>query len=120
MVLIISTAVYASASAEPNAVPLEINYQGRLLDAGGNGIDGVRKFQFNIYTTPTGGTPVWGPQIFDNVAVRGGLYNMVLGGVEGSPISDAFSGAVCYLGIKVTDAGGSFDGCPTFIPGSSF
>ena len=113
LIIMITIGACAAASAEgpnPLAVPLEISYQGRLLDADGNNIEGIRKFQFAIYDAPSGGELKWGPQEKDNVAVIDGHYSVVLGGVQDGPITEAFSGGPRYLGIKVVGAGESFDG----------
>jgi len=102
------------AQAPTPSVPELVNYQGKLTDLNGNPLaSGNYTMEFNIYAVKTGGTPIWGPIIFDNgtatghgakVAVQTGHFNVYLGpvDVDNDPISVAFTQATRYLGIKVT------------------
>jgi len=53
-------------------VPQQINYQGRLTDAGGVPIDGNYAMSFSIYDVPAGGTALWGEG--QTVAVDAGSW----------------------------------------------
>ena len=46
------------------AVPLFINYQGKLTDAGGNPLDGDFQMRFSLYDAPTGGTVLWSEDLY--------------------------------------------------------
>jgi len=86
------------------SVPPLINYQGMLTDADGNPMTGTtKKLEFNIYDSATGGTKIWGPQIFDPVPLINGKFNVILGTTDttGRSIVEAFGAKDRYLGIKV-------------------
>ena len=82
------------------AVPQQINYQGRLLDTGGNPVaDGAQLVKFIIYDQPAGGTELWNSG-FQNVMTENGLFNYSLG--SNVPLPDnLFSDTSCYLGITI-------------------
>ncbi len=91
--------------AEAASVPPLINYQGMLTDADGNPLTGTKNLEFNLYDTTTGENKIWGPQIFSNVPLIKGQFNVILGttDTEGRSITDAFSSDNCYLGIRMDD-----------------
>jgi len=91
--------------AQANSVPPLINYQGMLTDANGTGLAGVKKLEFNLYDSATSGNKVWGPQIFSNVPLMNGMFNVILGttDTEGRSVADAFGSGERYLGIRVGD-----------------
>ena len=62
-------------------VPRNINYQGVLTDANGVPVDGNKSIAFRIYNVATGGTPLYsqGP---NNVPVKSGVFNVVLGPIQ--------------------------------------
>jgi hypothetical protein len=98
---------FINAHAEETSVPPLINYQGMLTDADGKPMTGTtKKLEFNIYDSATGGTKIWGPQIFNAVPLIGGKFNVILGTTDngGKSITEAFGAKDRYLGIKV-DAG---------------
>ena len=80
-----------------------INYQGKLTDAQGNELSGTKNLEFNLYDAPTGGNLVWGPQIFDNVPVVNGYFNVILGSKDSNDrsITDAFGSAKRFISIKI-------------------
>ena len=91
------------AHADTSVPPL-INYQGMLTDADGNPMTGTtKKLEFNIYDSATGGTIIWGPQIFNTVPLINGKFNVILGTTDnpGRSIVEAFGAKDRYLGIKV-------------------
>ena len=87
------------------SVPPLVNYQGLLTDANGQGLQGTKKLEFNIYDAVMGGSNVWGPQVFSSVPVINGQFNVILGTTDtgGRSIANAFSESQRYLGIKVDD-----------------
>lgn len=66
-------------------IPLLMRYQGVLMDASENPVNGIRSIQFSIYDVFTGGTALWTET--QSVTVVNGLFNVVLGSV------------ILYLGI---------------------
>lgn len=101
-ILVLST---VTVYAQTTTVPPLINYQGRLTDADGKGLNGTKKLEFNIYDAAIGGSLIWGPQIFDNprVPLLDGYFNVILGTTDstGRLILTAFASQDRYLGIKV-------------------
>lgn len=81
-------------------IPLLMHYQGVLMDASGNPVNGIRSIQFSIYDVFTGGTALWTET--QSVTVVNGLFNVVLGSVNPLP-GDLFYGSERYLGIKVAN-----------------
>ena len=71
------------------AVPRILNYQGKLLDSTGVGITDTVSMTFSIYTTETGGTPIWSET--RNVEVIQGLFSVILGTVNPFPTTMDFS-----------------------------
>ncbi|OQX23631.1 MAG: hypothetical protein BWK80_24950 [Desulfobacteraceae bacterium IS3] len=99
MVFVLLTGTMAQAQSVP---PL-VNYQGMLTDASGKPQTGTKKLEFNLYDAATGGSKVWGPQVFDSVPLVNGMFNVILGTTDagGKSIADAFSAKDRYLGMKV-------------------
>jgi hypothetical protein len=53
LVFLLTTNVFA-------AIPTQLNYQGKLTNSSGVTVtDGSYNMRFKLYTTPTGGVPVW-------------------------------------------------------------
>ena len=76
-----------------------ISYQGRLLDASGNPVDGSRVMTFSLYADPSGGSALWSHS--DDVPVGDGLLSVEL------PVNPTlFDGQALWLGVRVGgDAG---------------
>ena len=102
-VVVLAMAVSAVYAQQDTSVPPLINYQGRLTDAEGKGLAGTRKIEFNIYDAATGGTKIWGPQVFNSVPLINGMFNVIIGSTdtEGRLITDAFSAKERYIGVTV-------------------
>lgn len=66
------------------AANVELNHQGRLLDASDTPIDGVVTLTFRIFEVPTGGAPLWS-ETQPGVTVTDGLFATTLGAI--SPLS---------------------------------
>lgn len=97
-------------AADPSVPPL-VNYQGLLTDDNGAPIpDGMKTLEFNLYDAPLVGNKVWGPQVFDNVPIVNGRFNIILGTTDqlGRSISDAFGAGDRYLGFKIGNVGQDF------------
>ncbi len=76
----------------------KISIQGTLKSANGSSVaDGQYAVRFNLYTAPTGGTPVWFEDTL--VDVIGSIYSHYLGSVTPLDPSDFVS--TLYLGVKV-------------------
>jgi hypothetical protein len=84
------------AAPDPDAdLAAEINYQGRLTDAGGNPLDGTVNMRFQIWSMEAGGTQWWDSGLMA-VDVDGGLFNVVL---AVNPRN--FNGQELWLAIQV-------------------
>jgi hypothetical protein len=82
-------------------VPKLINYQGKLTTPEGAPVDTTVSMQFSIYSDSTGGDPLWSETQM-SVRVDKGIFNVLLGSVNEIPES-VFTGAIRYLGVKVSD-----------------
>ncbi len=93
----------AETGHQPNAtdavnVPQLINYQGMLTDEGGNPVNGIRDMVFELYTSPTGGTPFWS-EVQYSVPVTNGIFNVMLG--RNIPITNMPDGPYVFLQVTV-------------------
>ena len=80
-------------------IPWHINYQGYLTDDSGNPINDTLSMTFGIWDAASGGTEVWNePQ---NVEVRNGLFNLILGTVNSIPTNIFSSGDSRWLELTV-------------------
>ena len=82
--------ILLSAVAQANSIPQLVNYQGKLTDPGGAPIHGTKTIEFSIYDAATNGSLVWGPQIFSQVPIEQGYFNVILSqDTGGKHIGDA-------------------------------
>ena len=91
--------------AEPGgSIPTLINYQGTLLNqsTGSPVPNGQYSIVFSVYSTSTGGSPLW--QETQTVDVEDGLFSVLLGAVVALDAS-IFDGSPRYLGIEVEGDG---------------
>ncbi|MFC1475719.1 tail fiber domain-containing protein [Candidatus Zixiibacteriota bacterium] len=89
----------ATSTALADVPPL-INYQGVLLDSGGNPVTTPTNVFFSIWDAPLGGAALW-YEAHSVTPDANGLISVLLGSA-GYPIPDtAFNGAERYLNIKV-------------------
>ena len=65
------------------SVPRILNYQGKLLDRDGVGVNETLAVTFRLYTSETGTSPVW-EEVISNVIVRQGLFSVELSGFPDS------------------------------------
>ena len=102
ILLLAVTGVWAeptqTSMAAPSA-PLAVfsdtlSFQGRLLDGGGNPVDGSPVMIFRLYTQAEGGAPVWEDGY--NVPVANGLFNADL-----AVPPSLFDGQALWLGVQV-------------------
>jgi hypothetical protein len=78
-------------------VPQKLSYQGILTDQYGVIVaDNIFTLTFRLYSTESGGTPVW--EESQSVQVTGGIFNAILGKIN--PLNISFSSPY-YLGITV-------------------
>jgi len=75
--------IVAVALALVSAVPRSFNYQGKLVDASGVGVNDTIPLTFRLYTSETGGAPLW-EQTIPDVIVRQGLFSVELAGFPDS------------------------------------
>ncbi len=84
------------------AVPKILNYQGKLLDAEGVGVNDTLDMTFKLYATETGGTPLW-EEVHSGgeaIPISEGLFSVQLGSVTPFPDSVDFS-AQYWLEVTV-------------------
>ncbi len=84
--------IVAMVASVALAIPNEIQYQGKLTDDGGVGLNGDFEMSFRIFDAPTAGTLLWtelhhAPA--DEVTVTKGLFDVLLGSL--TPIALDFS-----------------------------
>lgn len=94
------TALQTGSVIIANASSPTINFQGRLLDpvTGSMKADGIYTMLFGIYTTETGGAPVWTEK--KDVKVANGLFNSILGNT--TPFQGSlFNGQLLWVGVTV-------------------
>jgi len=86
------------------SIPTPINYQGTLLNqsTGSPVPNGQYSIVFSVYSTSTGGSPLW--QETQTVDVEDGLFSVLLGAVVALDAS-IFDGSPRYLGIEVEGDG---------------
>lgn len=117
--IVLLACVAVGAARADTAVPPLVNYQGTLTDESGAAIpDGMKKLEFNLYDAALAGNLVWGPQVFDNVPVVGGRFNVILGTTDsqGRSVTDAFGASERYLSFKVGNAGADLSGVKELAP----
>jgi len=89
----------SSMADESRDVPATVWYQGFLADVTtGEPIEGTVDIIARLYTTPVGGTALWGPENHIGVPVAEGWFNIELGSVTPLP---NFYGSSYYLDLRV-------------------
>jgi len=94
---LLGSLLFSSAASTP--VGSAFSYQGRLLESGAPAT-GRFDLQFALFTTETGGVPAAGPLTNTAVSVSNGLFTTTLDFGR-----NVFSGASCWLEIRVRSAG---------------
>ena len=112
-----------SLAVAQDSAPYFLSYQGRVTDGAGlaigNSIPENRLVRFQIYSSATGGTAVYGEQ--QTVTISGGEFSVLIGngqavtGVSGpsnntalATILSNMSNNSLYLGVSVAASGGNF------------
>ena len=112
-----------SLAVAQDSAPYFLSYQGRVTDGAGlaigNSIPENRLVRFQIYSSATGGTAVYGEQ--QTVTISGGEFSVLIGngqavtGVSGpsnntalATILSSMSNNSLYLGVSVAASGGNF------------
>jgi hypothetical protein len=86
------------------AVPVTINYQGRMTQADGTPLAGEPiTLRISVHDANVEGRRVWGPQSFTNVPVTAGCFNVIIGSKDdsGASLTDAFGAGERYLEVAV-------------------
>ena len=84
----------------PGGAPALFNYQGLLLEDGGQPVsDGTYQLAFRIYDVASGGTPLWTETQI--VPVSAGLFNVILGTVNVIHDTSWVDGRDLWLGITL-------------------
>jgi hypothetical protein len=92
--LLAATGVWAGPLVPADVVSSTLSYQGQLLDAEGEPVDGTYEMTFRLYDVATDGTPLW-TQV-QNVEVEDGLFTAYLD-VDAA----LFDGQALWLGVQV-------------------
>ncbi|MGB9561304.1 MAG: hypothetical protein ACPL6C_00680 [bacterium] len=80
------------------AVPLILNYQGKLTTPTGLAITDTLSMTFWLYDTATGGTPIW-HEVHDTVVVSQGLFSVILG--ERTPLNTLQFNKQYWLEVQI-------------------
>ena len=86
-----------------SGVPRVIKFSGQLIDAANRALTGVQGVTFAIYSSPTGGAPLW--QETQNVQLAAGRYTVHLGNVRELPDQLFSSDEPRWLGIRLLQPG---------------
>ncbi|MCE9612788.1 MAG: hypothetical protein K8T26_00840 [Lentisphaerae bacterium] len=81
------------------AVPTQMNYQGRLLDGGGNPVSSNVIISVAVFGQASGGAALYGEGI-GTVPVQNGLYSFSFG-TNAAGIASALTNASCWLELVV-------------------
>ena len=120
-ILLFATGI--SLAVAQDSAPYFLSYQGRVTDGAGlaigNSTPENRLVRFQIYSSATGGTAVYGEQ--QTVTISGGEFSVLIGngqaitGVSGpsnntalATILSSMSNNSLYLGVSVAASGGNF------------
>jgi hypothetical protein len=98
-VLVLSMLATTAALAQ---VPGRVSFQGLLLDAAGNPVNGSANLAFGIFAAATGGAALW-TESHPGVAAVDGIYDVELGST--TPLTPALlTGGARYLEVSVSGA----------------
>lgn len=77
-------------------------YQGTLMDATNEPLNGLFDITFRIYSAPTGGTPLWEEARTgaNGVTVENGLFNVMLGNLVPIPVS-VWDSQELFLAVQI-------------------
>ncbi|MBI4060598.1 MAG: hypothetical protein HY403_04140, partial [Elusimicrobia bacterium] len=101
------------------AIPQRINYQGKLGDASGNPHNGTYSFRFELYSTETGGSPLFTEDVTgaaNAISVVNGIYSVQIGSLTAGGIPlNALSNQDTWLQLSVK-AGTDLTGAEILSP----
>ncbi len=92
--------VGALPSTSHAQIPGALSYEGYLTSNGGQPLNGRKNLTFRLYTTPTGGVPIW-EEVHQNILLTGGTFRVVLGRGTGARPLDIPFDQQYYLGVRV-------------------
>ena len=94
--------VFVAVATATADVPRVINYQGKLTNASGAPVSGVKSMTFEFYNAQTGGALLGGFAESQSVAVTKGVFNVLIGSatVGGVP-QGVFTGLDVYISVNV-------------------
>ncbi|MBK7918065.1 MAG: hypothetical protein IPJ94_17775 [Chloroflexi bacterium] len=107
LIILLAIAVPTLAQQGPNGVNSisisTIPYQGRLAAADGTPITAQQNMEFRLYSTPTGGTPLWEEYWTggNSVALSDGLFSVMLGSLNTNLTNIVQANNNLYLGVTV-------------------
>lgn len=112
LVITLTSAVIArSAVQTPAGAPGTMTHQGYLVESG-SPISGTVDLQFGLYSSSSGGSPLWS-ETHNSVPVYSGYYTVILG--NSSPMdASLFSSTTRYLQVGV-DTGAGYVNLPRQI-----
>lgn len=93
-------AVLVSAPLAAGGVPSAINYQGRLVDAAGDPVNGSVQMEIRIHDTPSSGGPPLYEEAIGPVSVNEGVYAFAFGSDGEKPADRHEIIAVTKLGVS--------------------
>lgn len=93
----------AETDAPAITIPSSFNYQGFLRDGNGNPMNGTHKIKISLWTDVQTGSELYFEE-FASVAVRDGLFNVVMGSTKTMSPSYFQNVAPLFVGITVDDA----------------
>ncbi len=96
---IATLALIFALSPVAEAVPMNFQHQGRMLDSSGVPLDGSMLLTFRLYDASAGGSAVW-QEPHTNVDFVNGYYNVMLGSVVDLESTD-FDGDSLYMTVQV-------------------
>lgn len=91
-------ALFALGNLKAQTVPSLVNYQGRLLDAGGHPRSGNVSIALSVHTAATGGSQVYA-ETLNPVPVNNGLFSLQFGGQPG--FATALANPEAWLEVRV-------------------
>jgi sulfatase modifying factor 1 len=91
-------AIFSAGVLRAQNIPSLVNYQGRLLDAGGNPRSGNVSIMLSVHTAETGGSQVY-TETINPVPVNNGLFSIHFGGQTG--FAAALANAEAWLEVRV-------------------
>jgi hypothetical protein len=97
--LVMGTVACLLCSASSADVPRMINYQGKLTTASGGCLNDTVQMTFSVYPDTLGSPADWS-EIQNQVILKDGIFNILLGSVDSIPAA-VFDGSIKYLGVQV-------------------